>query len=158
MSDSQDSIQHYLVRLINAVEEATTRIIQEQHGAAASSVGYTPFTYRPTYVWSDKLIPLFSELRQTLDGLVKVSMSSLAFKLMQLDLYVENLSVLRRRRDDVFSQVLTALVTSFYLKLSEHFTHPQFLEQIREIGFLVQFESLLSTFGRCGTLSVLVGV
>ncbi|CAI8005393.1 Inositol polyphosphate-4-phosphatase type I A [Geodia barretti] len=129
MSDSQDSIQHYLVRLINAVEEATTRIIQEP------------------YVWSDKLIPLFSELRQTLDGLVKVSMSSLAFKLMQLDLYVENLSVLRRRRDDVFSQVLTALVTSFYLKLSEHFTHPQFLQQIREIGFLAQFESLLSTFG-----------
>jgi hypothetical protein len=30
MSDSQDSIQHYLVRLINAVEEATTRIIQER--------------------------------------------------------------------------------------------------------------------------------
>jgi hypothetical protein len=147
MSDSQDSIQHFLVRLINAVEEATTRIIQEQHEAAASSVGYTPFTYRPTYVWSDKLIPLFSELRQTLDGLVKLSMSSLAFKLMQLDLYVENLSVLRRRRDDVFSQVLTALITSFYLKLSEHFTHPQFLEQIREIGFLAQFESLLSTFG-----------
>ena len=56
------------------------------------------------------------------------------------------------------SNQLTALVTSFYLKLSEHFTHPQFLQQIREIGFLAQFESLLSTFGRCGTLSVLVGV
>ena len=56
------------------------------------------------------------------------------------------------------SNQLTALVTSFYLKLSEHFTHPQFLQQIREIGFLAQFESLLSTFGRCGTLSVLVDV
>lgn len=42
---------------------------------------------------------------------------------------------------------LTALVTSFYLKLSEHFCYPPFLQQIREIGFLAQFESLLSTFG-----------
>ena len=56
------------------------------------------------------------------------------------------------------SNQLTALITSFYLKLSEHFTHPQFLEQIREIGFLAQFESLLSTFGQCGTLSVVLSL
>ena len=42
---------------------------------------------------------------------------------------------------------LTALVTSFYLKLSEHFCYTPFLHQIREIGFLAQFESLLSTYG-----------
>lgn len=37
------------------------------------------------YVWSEELIPLFSKLRQTLDSLLKVTMSSLAFKLMQVN-------------------------------------------------------------------------
>ena len=44
----------------------------------------TSLSLPSAYVWSDELIPLFSELRQTLDGLVKLSMSSLAFNLMQV--------------------------------------------------------------------------
>ena len=119
------------MKLIDAVEEATTKIIEQrelhikhtqcffhvslslslEHKAAASSVGYTLLTYRPSetyskqnnplshtlclslslsaYVWSEKLIPLFCVLRQTLDSLIKVTMSSLAFKLMQVCIYIQ---------------------------------------------------------------------
>ena len=43
---------------------------------------------------------------------------------------------------------LTALVTSFYLTLSQNYIDTMFLRQIREIGFLAHFESLLSSVGK----------
>ena len=43
---------------------------------------------------------------------------------------------------------LTALVTSFYLSLSQNYVDAMFLRQIREIGFLAHFESLLSSMGK----------
>ena len=43
---------------------------------------------------------------------------------------------------------LTALVTSFYTSLSKNFCDAVFMRQIREIGFLVEFESLLSSLGK----------
>ena len=80
-----------------------------EHEAAAAAVGYAITTYKPSmslslspslrpllslhtatlsptpaYVWSLELVPLFSELRQILDGLFKVTMSSLAFKLVEV--------------------------------------------------------------------------
>ena len=42
---------------------------------------------------------------------------------------------------------ITGLVTSFYLTLGEHFKDANYLKQIKEIGFLAQFECLLSSAG-----------
>ena len=44
---------------------------------------------------------------------------------------------------------LSALVSSFYTTLSNNFSDSAFLKQLREIGFLVEFESLLSSIGEC---------
>lgn len=43
---------------------------------------------------------------------------------------------------------LTTLATAFYMMLSKHFENAEFLRQIRMIGFLAQFESLLSSVGK----------
>eukprot|EP00035_Acanthoeca_spectabilis_P039896 m.65711 g.65711 ORF g.65711 m.65711 type:complete len:1070 (-) comp9779_c0_seq1:860-4069(-) len=52
------------------------------------------------------------------------------------------------RRDVTFSQACTCLVTSFVATLVNHRKDDMFLRQIYQIGFLVQFESLLSTQGK----------
>lgn len=147
LTDSCESVQRSLVALVEAVELATMKVVDQQHEAVASEVGYTLTTFQPSYVWSSDLIPLFSRLNQTLDGMLRVAISSLSFSLVQLDSYVQGLKALKRRRDVVFSQALTSLVTCFYLVLSQHLTDAHFLRQIREIGFLVQYESLLSSLG-----------
>ena len=43
---------------------------------------------------------------------------------------------------------LTSLVSSFYTVLNKNFLDAIFLKQIREIGFLVEYESLLSSLGK----------
>ena len=43
---------------------------------------------------------------------------------------------------------LTTLATAFYMMLSKHFENAEFLRQVRMIGFLAQFESLLSSVGK----------
>ncbi len=47
----------------------------------------------------------------------------------------------------IMTPQLTSLVTSFYTSISQNFTDPSYLFQIRTIGFLAQFESLLSSAG-----------
>ena len=110
---------------------------------------------------------MFTRFNQTLEGLFKVASSSLSFAILLHDSHIQNAKMLKRRRDVVFSQVvhkfcclkkvcyhnylsiqLTALVSSFYLLLSKNFDDPNFLKQIREIGFLAHFESLLSSLGK----------
>lgn len=53
----------------------------------------------------------------------------------------------KHRRDIVFSHTVTTVVTSFMFKLLQSVTNPLFLEQLMEVGFLVHWESLLSTIG-----------
>lgn len=60
------------------------------------------------YVWSLELIPMFARLNQTLDGLFKISSSALSFATLLHDSYVQNFKILRRRRDVVFSQAVSA--------------------------------------------------
>lgn len=50
---------------------------------------------------------MFTRLNQTLEGLFKVASSSLSFATLLHDSYVSNFKILRRRRDVVFSQVVS---------------------------------------------------
>lgn len=53
----------------------------------------------------------------------------------------------KHRRDIVFSHTVTTVITSFVFKLFQSMANPLFLEQLMEVGFLVHWESLLSTIG-----------
>ncbi len=53
----------------------------------------------------------------------------------------------KHRRDIVFSHTVTTVVTSFFFKLLQSMTTTLFLDQLVEVGFLVHWESLLSTIG-----------
>ena len=53
---------------------------------------------------------MFGRLNQTLDGLFKVASSSLSFALLYHDLVTKNIRTIRRRRDIVFSQVVSIVV------------------------------------------------
>ncbi|XP_052089593.1 inositol polyphosphate-4-phosphatase type I A-like isoform X3 [Mytilus californianus] len=51
---------------------------------------------------------------------------------------------IKYRRDVCFSHAVTALVTGFMTKLTTHTTDTHFLNQLCQVGMLVQFEGLLS--------------
>lgn len=53
----------------------------------------------------------------------------------------------KHRRDIVFSHTVTTIVTSFVFKLLQSMGNQTFPEQLLEVGFLVHWESLLSTIG-----------
>lgn len=53
----------------------------------------------------------------------------------------------KHRRDIVFSHTVCTVVTSFTFKLLQSMASPLFLEQLLKVGFLVHWESLLSTIG-----------
>ena len=52
------------------------------------------------------------------------------------------------RHDIVFAQMLPALVTAFMCSLKANLGDPLFARQLYDIGYLVHFESLLSTSGK----------
>lgn len=53
----------------------------------------------------------------------------------------------KHRRDIVFCHTVSAVVTSFVFKLLQSVGNTLFLDQLLEVGFLVHWESLLSTIG-----------
>lgn len=53
----------------------------------------------------------------------------------------------RHRHDIVFSQALATVVTSFVFQLQSSILDNAFLIQLQDIGFLLHWESLLSTHG-----------
>ncbi len=53
----------------------------------------------------------------------------------------------KHRRDIVFSHTVSTIVTSFVFKLLQSMACSLFLEQLLEVGFMVHWESLLSTIG-----------
>lgn len=53
----------------------------------------------------------------------------------------------KHRRDIVFSHTVSTVVTSFVFKLLQSVGNKLFLDQLLEVGFLVHWESLLSTIG-----------
>nr|XP_006819269.1 PREDICTED: type I inositol 3,4-bisphosphate 4-phosphatase-like [Saccoglossus kowalevskii] len=60
--------------------------------------------------------------------------------------YRIKVSELQHRRDIVFTQAITGAIAGVYTKLSTHGKDQKFLSQISQIGILLQFESLLSTY------------
>ncbi|XP_070554323.1 inositol polyphosphate-4-phosphatase type I A-like isoform X2 [Ptychodera flava] len=61
--------------------------------------------------------------------------------------YRTMLSSIQYRRDVVLSQALTSVIAGIYTKLATHGKDLSFQHQISHIGILLQFESLLSTYG-----------
>lgn len=53
----------------------------------------------------------------------------------------------KHRRDIVFCHTVATVITTFIFKLIQSVGNPLFLEQLVEVGFLVHWESLLSTIG-----------
>lgn len=53
----------------------------------------------------------------------------------------------RHRHDIAFTQAVSTVVTSFILQLQNSILDNAFLIQLQQIGFLLHWESLLSTHG-----------
>ena len=64
-----------------------------------------------------------------------------------MDKFPIGLKGLDNRHDIVFSQAITTVVTSFFVKLTQSLATASFLSQLMDVGFLMHWESLLSTNG-----------
>ncbi|KJE97461.1 hypothetical protein CAOG_010131 [Capsaspora owczarzaki ATCC 30864] len=89
---------------------------------------------------SDELCELMSNVSKGVRACLLVVMSQIESRML-------NFMELVQRRDVVFSQALASAVTGFVSILSTHGANPVFLEQLEQLGLLMQFESLLSTSG-----------
>ncbi|XP_038055583.1 inositol polyphosphate-4-phosphatase type I A-like isoform X3 [Patiria miniata] len=87
-------------------------------------------------------------LKETVGQIQEQAKYSIAFLRMQEEYH--NLSFLQSvqcRRDIVFSQALTALVTGVMIKFRENIYSKVFMNQMSSLGILAHFEGLISTHG-----------
>ncbi|XP_064405086.1 inositol polyphosphate-4-phosphatase type I A-like [Halichondria panicea] len=101
---------------------------------------------------SRELIEAVGHLRTVLDEVVSLIIKALYFVILKesyfmMDKFPIGLRGLINRHDIVFSQALASVVTSFVVKLTQCLVVPSFLSQLVTVGFLVHWESLLSTMG-----------
>ncbi|CAH1776626.1 unnamed protein product [Owenia fusiformis] len=98
--------------------------------------------------WLEDITPLTVKLKSCVEAMSKRAKSSLTFfALTERSKSQSFVHTLRYRRDIVFSQALTSVVTAFMTKLRSSMTNETFLRQLFKLGVLLEFESLLSCHG-----------
>ncbi|XP_074518281.1 type II inositol 3,4-bisphosphate 4-phosphatase-like isoform X2 [Halichoeres trimaculatus] len=100
--------------------------------------------------WQEQLLPLVVTLRDCVREAVCKARTAMMFVILQsavASTVHQGPPQIVQRRHAVFSQVLSAVVCGFTLKLYGSLEDPEFLQQLLSVGVLVQFEGLLSTYG-----------
>uniref|UniRef100_UPI0037E7C572 type II inositol 3,4-bisphosphate 4-phosphatase-like isoform X2 n=1 Tax=Semicossyphus pulcher TaxID=241346 RepID=UPI0037E7C572 len=100
--------------------------------------------------WQEQLLPLVVTLRDCVREAVCKARAAMTFVVLQGAVafsVAQGPTQIVHRRHAVFSQGLSAVVCGFMLKLYGGLEDPEFLQQLLSVGVLVQFESLLSTYG-----------
>ncbi|KAM5308227.1 inositol polyphosphate 4-phosphatase type II isoform 4-T4 [Glossophaga mutica] len=101
----------------------------------------------PAEDWYEQLYPLILTLKDCMEEVVNRAKQSLTFVLLQELAYsLPQCLMLTLRRDIVFSQALAGLVCGFIIKLHTSLHDPDFLQQLRTVGLIAQYEGLLSTY------------
>ncbi|KAG8518382.1 Inositol polyphosphate 4-phosphatase type II [Galemys pyrenaicus] len=101
----------------------------------------------PEEDWYEQLYPLILTLKDCMREVVSRAKQSLTFVLLQELAYsLPQCLMLTLRRDVVFSQALAGLVCGFIIKIHTSLHDPGFLQQLRTVGLIVQYEGLLSTY------------
>ncbi|GBN84571.1 Type II inositol 3,4-bisphosphate 4-phosphatase, partial [Araneus ventricosus] len=98
--------------------------------------------------WTDELMPSIKKLRQAIQCLMKTA--KLTYSIVSLKESTKCLPLsqkVRHRRDIVFSQSLTSLVTGLMTRLWCRNPDSMFIHMLRTLGVLCHFEGLLSCYG-----------